>query len=413
MTTAAQAFAALARLEPKEALDYLKQRGEITQSWSWVDLWGAEHAQAFTISRLTQVDLLKDIQAMITASVNGEMGRRDFMRDAKKALQDKGWWGEKEVIHPVTGEALKTTFNPARLQLIFDVNTRQAYAAGQWERMQASKRSHPYIRYVTMGDGLVRKTHAVWSNVTLPVDDAFWHTHFPPNGYRCRCRVVSVSQREYDKGKTPTGEDMLKTAPPTQWKEWVNPSTGASVQVPEGVHPAFSYNVGIAAERAKQMANLITEKMTAMPEPLAVKVAQALAKSPGFEAWFANPQGHSWPLVRVSQVDAEAIGSRLTVAQLSPDTVRKQALIHPELTAAEYALAQEVVANANFKVLEGESSMIYVLQQANESTGGYVLIVKATKTGEGLFVTSYRRLSRDAANSDAEVARLLEKGNKK
>lgn len=413
MTTAAQAFAALARLEPKEALGYLKQRGEITQSWSWADLWGAEHAQAFTISRLTQVDLLKDMQTMITASVNGEMGRRDFMRDAKKALQAKGWWGEKEVIHPVTGEVLKTTFNPARLELIFSTNTRQAYAAGQWERIQASKTSHPYIRYVTMGDGLVRDSHAIWANLTLPVDDPFWHTHFPPNGYRCRCRVVSVSQRDYDKGLTPRGEDMLKTIPDVQWKEWVNPSTGASVQVPDGVHPAFAYNVGIAAEHAKHMANVITDKMTTMPEPLAVKVAQALANSPGFEAWFANPQGYSWPLVRISQVDAEVIGSRLTVAQLSPDTVRKQALIHPELTAAEYAMAQQVVVEATIKVMDGENSMIYVLQQANETTGGYVLIVKATRTGEGLFVTSYRRLSRDAANSDAEVARLLQKGNKK
>ena len=36
--------------------------------------------------------------------------------------------------------------------------------------------------------------------MTLPVSDPWWQTHRPPNGYRCRCRVVSVTQRDYDRG---------------------------------------------------------------------------------------------------------------------------------------------------------------------------------------------------------------------
>jgi hypothetical protein len=42
----------------------------------------------------------------------------------------------------------------------------------------------------------------------------------------------------------------------------------------------------------------------------------------------------------------------------------------------------------------------------------YVLMVKATKTGEGVFITSYRSLSRDEAQRDAEIRRLLKKGAK-
>ena len=28
-----------------------------------------------------------------------------------------------------------------------------------------------------------------------PVDDAFWNTYYPPNGYNCRCTVVQTSER--------------------------------------------------------------------------------------------------------------------------------------------------------------------------------------------------------------------------
>jgi hypothetical protein len=44
-------------------------------------------------------------------------------------LSQAGWWGEKEMLDPATGEKVKTAFTPARLHLIYDTNTRQAAAA--------------------------------------------------------------------------------------------------------------------------------------------------------------------------------------------------------------------------------------------------------------------------------------------
>lgn len=278
MATSAQAFAALARLTPEEALAYLQARGQITQTWSWADLWQEEHAQAFTISRLANVDLLNDLQELITASVNGELSRADFMRNAKANLQARGWWGEKTVIDPATGKEVTTTFNPARLELIFNTNTRQAYAAGQWQRIQDSKQTHPYIRYITKGDERVRASHAAWNNVTLPVDDSFWHTHTPPNAWRCRCRIVSVSQREYDAGLTPLGMAMKKQAPPVELKDWTNPRTGEVVQVPVGVHPAFAYNPGM--KRDEQLLQVVRDKLSALPDVMREEALKYLNPKP-------------------------------------------------------------------------------------------------------------------------------------
>jgi hypothetical protein len=39
-----------------------------------------------------------------------------------------------------------------------------------------------------------------------------------------------------------------------------------------------------------------------------------------------------------------------------------------------------------------------------------VLVVKATRTGKALWVTSVRRLSRQQAEREAEIARLMKKG---
>jgi hypothetical protein len=47
---------------------------------------------------------------------------------------------------------------------------------------------------------------------------------------------------------------------------------------------------------------------------------------------------------------------------------------------------------------------VYVLEDA-----GYVTVIKATQTGKAVFMTSFRRLSSNAAKRDRELKRLLNK----
>jgi SPP1 gp7 family putative phage head morphogenesis protein len=265
--SAAAEFAYLHRLLPEEAIAYLTRRGAITPTYSWMDLWWDEHSRQFTVSRLARLDLLKDVQEAITRSVAGDLTRRDWLRDMEQLLRREGWWGEKTVTDPETGKKLKTIFDSRRLELIFDTNTRQAYAAGQWQHIEAARETHPYVRYVTRRDGKVRLLHQSWDNVTLPVDDPFWDTHTPPCDYRCRCRITTVSAAEYDKRKA-EGRAVSPRPASLREVEFVNKRTGEITRAPLGVHPAFAYNPGKTA-RNVALNTMVGAKLATAPKPLA------------------------------------------------------------------------------------------------------------------------------------------------
>lgn len=302
--SAAQEFAYLARLTPQEAADYLKGRGQLTPTFSWQDLWHEEHARQFTVSRLARMDILKAMQDGITASVNGDLSRRDWIKNTKALLQKEGWWGEKEVLDPATGETVVTKFDPARLALIYDTNTRMAHSAGLWQRVERNKKTHPYVRYVTKGDERVRASHRQWHNLVLPVDHPLWQTIWPPNGWRCRCWATSLSQSEYDKGYSeyrppyeynPDGSvkrippvvrvPFNKTAPDLVMRDWANKRTGEVSRVPVGIDPGFDYNPGRVRDSA--MLKVGQEKLAAAaPQVRQAAMTPVVSSqvSPGFGA---------------------------------------------------------------------------------------------------------------------------------
>ena len=259
-------FAELARLPPADAMRWMQGRTGTALTYSWQDMFGEEHSRHFTISCLVRMDLLQSFKDSLGRSVAGDLSRRDWMRDHIKLLQDAGWWGEKQVLDPETGKLVKTRFDPARLKLIYDTNTRQASARGQWERIQRAK--PPYLRYITKRDDRVRPLHRTWDNVTLPTNHPFWQTNFPPCGWRCRCRVISVSRREYNKGVTPTGAPMIKTAPETVLVKFINRRTGEISFWPAGVDPGFG-DIPAQAARLHALDALVAEKLKSVVPAIA------------------------------------------------------------------------------------------------------------------------------------------------
>ncbi len=231
-------------LPPAEAIRFFESKG-YQVSFDWRDLWQQEHAHAFTAAKSAGFDILSDLYAAADAALKDGTTLHEFQRRLTPILQHKGWWGRKQVTDPLTGETVEAQLgSPHRLRIIFDTNLRMAYATGRWQRIQRAKQRLPFLRYSAVQDNRTRPHHAAWHGLILPVDHPFWNTHFPPNGWNCRCRVVSLSERQLKRRGWQVSPD-----PNVQMRDWLNKRSGRTLQIPAGIDPGFAYNPGIAGRR--------------------------------------------------------------------------------------------------------------------------------------------------------------------
>lgn len=72
--------------------------------------------------------------------------------------------------------------------------TASARMAKKWIQIQNTQEDFPYLQYITAHDNHVRTAHKALDGIIKPVNDPFWHTHYPPNGYNCRCTVKKLAE---------------------------------------------------------------------------------------------------------------------------------------------------------------------------------------------------------------------------
>ena len=86
-----------------------------------------------------------------------------------------------------------------------------AYNAGHYKSMTdpITMKLRPYWKYTTAGDGQVRETHAMMEGRIYRADDPIWDIWYPPNGFRCRCSVVSLTKAQVER----SGVEVSKSAP--------------------------------------------------------------------------------------------------------------------------------------------------------------------------------------------------------
>ena len=68
------------------------------------------------------------------------------------------------------------------------------------------------MRYQTVKDARVRPEHITLDNIVKPVNDPFWNTHYPPNGWQCRC-IVTQHERGELKETSLKGKKIEEIAP--------------------------------------------------------------------------------------------------------------------------------------------------------------------------------------------------------
>jgi len=124
-------------------------------------------------------------------------------------------------------------------EAIFRTQSSLAYSSGQWAQLQdeAIQEILWGYKYVTVGDNRVRDEHEAWEGVTLPKSDPWWDTHWPPNGWNCRCDVIEIYEpREV---KTAPATFVPSVGPNAPSKE--NPGGNAIIPT---IAPGFEFNPG-------------------------------------------------------------------------------------------------------------------------------------------------------------------------
>jgi SPP1 gp7 family putative phage head morphogenesis protein len=107
---------------------------------------------------------------------------RDFTQRIRQAESDLG-------VEPASKFYLET---------IYRTNVQTAYGAGRFRQMTDPDviAVRPYVQYRTVQDGRVRPEHAVLDGQVWSSDDSTWHRIAPPNGYNCRCSIVTLDADE-------------------------------------------------------------------------------------------------------------------------------------------------------------------------------------------------------------------------
>jgi|GEM_PF-317883 len=254
-------------LPPAEAIAFFRSKG-LVESFAWQDVSAEEHAVAWTVAKAMRRDVLQDIREAVDRALAEGRTFEQFKAELQPLLEAKGWWGRKTMTDPLTGLEREVQLGSARrLKTIFDVNLRQAYGAGRWERAQASKKAFPFLRYVAVGgkagDGRTRLQHREWHGTILPMDDPWWETHYGPCDFGCRCTAQQVSARMMARNGWSETTDPVKFPP----VPWVNPRTGETTIVEGGIGPGFNYNPGKAR----------LDGVTPAPVPAITRLAEVAA----------------------------------------------------------------------------------------------------------------------------------------
>ena len=189
------------------------------------DLAGPVHGKVFAISGATNLDLVSDVQKSLVSALEKGTTIAQFRKDFDATVQQYGWTYKGK--------------RGWRTGVIFDNNMRSAHMAGRWEQLLANSDRRPYLQYRTAGDARVRPQHRAWNGLIFPIGDPFWSTHYPPNGWGCRCTIRAYSDGDLDSlGVKPSAPYEVKT------RTVISKDGEIKDQVPVGIDPGWDHNVG-------------------------------------------------------------------------------------------------------------------------------------------------------------------------
>lgn len=315
-----------------EQIAFLRAKLDLpTQRWD--DIARAAHDRAFIAAGAAKADLLADLHAAVIQSAQGgSLGR--FRKEFAAIVARHGWTGW-------TGEGSREGV-AWRTRVIHQTNLATSHAAGRWAQLTDpdTLAGLPYWQYVHSDSVLhPRPQHQAWNGLTLRHDHPFWRTHFPPNGWGCRCTVYSV--------RRPRSSDA--TEPPPGWDQ-ADARTGA----PLGIDKGFDYAPGASAKRPLQ--ELVDEKLIKLEAPIGAAMWQALKPALAMER-----QAQWWETLDTWLADSYARKRTAVVGSIEPSTLERLSAMGQQIPdSAEVAVTDTLIRGPKQKRHEAAQNALTV-----------------------------------------------------
>lgn len=179
----------------KEAIEAFQGRLPLRPD-QFAALGSEARAKAFTMAGVYREDMLAEVYGALDKALSTGTTFADFKREMLDI------WRQRGMVAP----------DDWRLRTVFQTNLQTSYQAGRYRQMSETVKSRPYWQYQAVMDGRTRPNHAALHGMIWEAIHPVWSRIYPPNGFNCRCAVVSLSRDEMEE----EGLNVTERAPAMQ-----------------------------------------------------------------------------------------------------------------------------------------------------------------------------------------------------
>ena len=273
-------------LPPERAIRYFETLG-YTVPTDWPQRMQQAAAKAQTIAGIYRQDVVADIHRALGESAAKGTPFTKFRDAVERQLTAKGLHLDQagDMVDAATGELLGKGITPQRLEVIYRTNMQNAYMAGRWQELQDNRAAMPYLQYTAVMDNRTRPLHRELHGQVYHIDDPFWDTYYPPNGFNCRCTVTAYSAADLTRrglevsdseGRLEEVYRVVNKAGDTEPTRAIRLADGRSFMADRG----FDGNVG--KRHLAQLGQLQLQRAVDLPLRLASMAVGEALKQPAF-----------------------------------------------------------------------------------------------------------------------------------
>lgn len=172
-----------------EAIAYALSRNVVLGDEYYLRMTPIQRQQAVSIAGLAQISQVEHVMELLNKQLESGGTFADFQKAVKA--------GDIDV-----------KLSKARLDNIFRTNIQGAYGRGRWYQQQQNKSERPYLMREGINDIRQRPEHRVLDGLIRHIDDPIWQIYYAPNGFRCRCRIRSLTKKQAEEKGITTDDDL-------------------------------------------------------------------------------------------------------------------------------------------------------------------------------------------------------------